>query len=263
MAREAQGARHHARRHRRLVTTAAQGWRNKNGRPLKANGSVGAVASVGALKLAVTTGVIASTRRCPCLGPSPARDPQHWSPRAGTPVPHSDGGRSHLPGMGLPPRLRAAHRRAGRPAVAQRRPRAPEGPRGRVRRRPALRRPAVGGQEPRRRAHRGSRRRPRPGPAGPAQAPGRGTPATDGYEETDYVFTREGGGQYHPMNLSRLLANLSTEVGLPRLTAHGLRHTRHSDWPAHAGQGHRRAPGPRRPDALHQPVQHVTETMER
>ncbi len=45
------------------------------------------------------------------------------------------------------------------------------------------------------------------------------------YEATDYVFTKERGGTYHPQYLSRLLGKISTEVGLPRLTAHGLRHT--------------------------------------
>jgi integrase len=43
--------------------------------------------------------------------------------------------------------------------------------------------------------------------------------------ESDFVFTRPDGGQYHPMNLSRLLGTYTTELGLPRLTAHGLRHT--------------------------------------
>ncbi len=43
--------------------------------------------------------------------------------------------------------------------------------------------------------------------------------------ESDFVFTRPGGGQYHPMNLSRLLATYTTELDVPRLTAHGLRHT--------------------------------------
>jgi integrase len=45
------------------------------------------------------------------------------------------------------------------------------------------------------------------------------------YEASDYVFTKETGGPYHPQYLSRLLGKISTEVGLPRLTAHGLRHT--------------------------------------
>ncbi|MHB1446209.1 MAG: tyrosine-type recombinase/integrase, partial [Acidimicrobiales bacterium] len=45
------------------------------------------------------------------------------------------------------------------------------------------------------------------------------------YEVTDLVFTKPAGGPYHPQGLSRLLAHLSVEVGLPRLTAHGLRHT--------------------------------------
>jgi integrase len=48
--------------------------------------------------------------------------------------------------------------------------------------------------------------------------------ATD-YETSDYVFTRPGGGAYHPQVLSRLLGWTSVEIGLPRLTAHGLRHT--------------------------------------
>ena len=49
--------------------------------------------------------------------------------------------------------------------------------------------------------------------------------AANKWDDSDLVFTRESGGQYHPMNLSRLLAIYSTELGLPRLTAHGLRHT--------------------------------------
>jgi len=48
--------------------------------------------------------------------------------------------------------------------------------------------------------------------------------ATD-YVESDNVFTRPGGGPYHPANLSKLLGRMTAEVGLPRLTAHGLRHT--------------------------------------
>lgn len=49
--------------------------------------------------------------------------------------------------------------------------------------------------------------------------------ASPAYVESDYVFTRPGGGSYHPANLSKLLGRLSEEVRLPRLTAHGLRHT--------------------------------------
>jgi integrase len=45
------------------------------------------------------------------------------------------------------------------------------------------------------------------------------------YEETDHVFTPPTGGPYHPQYLSRLLGRYSQELGLPRLTAHGLRHT--------------------------------------
>ena len=45
------------------------------------------------------------------------------------------------------------------------------------------------------------------------------------YEASDYVFTRPTGGPYHPQYLSRLLGRTTGELGLPRLTAHGLRHT--------------------------------------
>jgi integrase len=45
------------------------------------------------------------------------------------------------------------------------------------------------------------------------------------WEESDYVFTKPGGGPYHPQYLSRLLGTESANAGLPRLTAHGLRHT--------------------------------------
>ncbi len=41
----------------------------------------------------------------------------------------------------------------------------------------------------------------------------------------DYVFTKASGGPYHPQYLSRLLGEYAVEAGLPRLTAHGLRHT--------------------------------------
>lgn len=49
--------------------------------------------------------------------------------------------------------------------------------------------------------------------------------ATEHYEESDHVFTRTVGGPYHPQYLSRLLGRYSEELGLPRLTAHGLKHT--------------------------------------
>jgi len=45
------------------------------------------------------------------------------------------------------------------------------------------------------------------------------------YEETDFVFTKAAGGAYHPQYLSRLLGKISGELELPRLTAHGVRHT--------------------------------------
>jgi integrase len=45
------------------------------------------------------------------------------------------------------------------------------------------------------------------------------------YEASDYVFTKPEGGAYHPQYVSRTLGKYSTQTGLPRLTAHGLRHT--------------------------------------
>ncbi len=47
----------------------------------------------------------------------------------------------------------------------------------------------------------------------------------DNYVDSDFVFTRSAGGPYHPVNLSKLLGRMTVEMGLPRLTAHGLRHT--------------------------------------
>ena len=49
--------------------------------------------------------------------------------------------------------------------------------------------------------------------------------AASDWESGDFVFTKVAGGPYHPQRVSRLLATYSTELGLPRLTAHGLRHT--------------------------------------
>jgi len=40
-----------------------------------------------------------------------------------------------------------------------------------------------------------------------------------------FVFTKPDGGSYHPRHLSKLLAERAVAAGLPRLTAHGLRHT--------------------------------------
>jgi integrase len=49
--------------------------------------------------------------------------------------------------------------------------------------------------------------------------------AATSYEASDHVFTRPAGGPYHPQQLSRWLGELTAELDLPRLTAHGLRHT--------------------------------------
>ena len=47
----------------------------------------------------------------------------------------------------------------------------------------------------------------------------------EGHEASGFVFTKPEGGSYHPQYLSRRLGVLSVEAKLPRLTAHGLRHT--------------------------------------
>jgi integrase len=49
--------------------------------------------------------------------------------------------------------------------------------------------------------------------------------AASAWQDSDYAFTKAGGGPYHPQYLSRLLGTYTAELGLPRLTAHGLRHT--------------------------------------
>ncbi|MDH4076940.1 MAG: site-specific integrase [Acidimicrobiia bacterium] len=46
-----------------------------------------------------------------------------------------------------------------------------------------------------------------------------------GYEVTDFVFTKPAGGNYHPQAISKRLVRESGALGLPRLSAHGLRHT--------------------------------------
>jgi integrase len=45
------------------------------------------------------------------------------------------------------------------------------------------------------------------------------------YVESEYVFTKPAGGPYHPQFLSRTLGSWTKTLELPRLTAHGLRHT--------------------------------------
>jgi integrase len=49
--------------------------------------------------------------------------------------------------------------------------------------------------------------------------------ASRAYVESEYVFTKRTGGPYHPQYISKLLSKVSQRLGLPRLTAHGLRHT--------------------------------------
>jgi integrase len=45
------------------------------------------------------------------------------------------------------------------------------------------------------------------------------------YRGSEFVFTKPEGGSFHPQHLSKLLADRAVAAGLPRLTAHGLRHT--------------------------------------
>jgi len=49
--------------------------------------------------------------------------------------------------------------------------------------------------------------------------------AAERYEDSDYVFTKQSGESYHPQYLSRLVGRFSEDLRLPRLSAHGLRHT--------------------------------------
>ena len=46
-----------------------------------------------------------------------------------------------------------------------------------------------------------------------------------GYQHSDYVFTTSGGLSYHPQTISKRLTRESKQLGLPRLSAKGLRHT--------------------------------------
>ncbi len=49
--------------------------------------------------------------------------------------------------------------------------------------------------------------------------------AGPGWEDTDLITTTRMGGLVYPSNFDRALANIVRQVGLPRLTSHGLRHT--------------------------------------
>jgi hypothetical protein len=81
--------------------------------------------------------------------------------------------------------------------------------------------------------------------------------ASSAWEESDCVFTKPRGGPYHPQYLSRLLGTYSAELGLPRMTAHGLRHTSAALMPGQwrAGEGGSGAPRARGRDPSHEPVQ--------
>ena len=180
----------------------------------------------GAFKLAMSMGVITTNPVVQVPRPKPKRSiPKHWSPEQARAVPRVDGRGAHVADLGVPPRFRAPYRRAGVAAVAERRSGGAAGQDRRVRLDPRLRPSAVDGKEPRRRPHHRSGRRTGQGARAPAPDPGRGPEDRQEYEESEYVFTKEDGGCYHPQRLSHLLGEYSKELGVPRLTAHGLRHT--------------------------------------
>jgi len=146
-------------------------------------------------------------------------------PGRGAGLPRLHGGRSHVPDLGLPAERGAAHRRAGGAPLAERRPRRPCRQGRRVLVDDRLRGGRVAGKSPDAirtidlddqlvAILREQRKR---------QAEER--LAGSDYIDGDHVFTRLSGGPYHPQSLSRQLADLSVLAGLPRLTAHGLRHT--------------------------------------
>ena len=198
----------------------------KDGKPLSAN-TVRLARSplAGALKLAVAQGVIRSSPVASVSRPSTRRTvPKHWSPEQAREFLGNQEGDRMYPALGVPARFGAADRRAGLAALAQRRPEASPCPCRRVRVDPRVGPSGVPGQERDCDTHGRSR-----------CWSGRGVEATarhaalrgrrDGYEASDYVFTKPAGGHYHPQVISKMLARASEEAGLPRLTAHGLRHT--------------------------------------
>jgi len=48
---------------------------------------------------------------------------------------------------------------------------------------------------------------------------------TSSYQQSEFVFTKPEGGSYHPQTISKTLTREIKRLGLPRLTAKGLRHT--------------------------------------
>ena len=49
--------------------------------------------------------------------------------------------------------------------------------------------------------------------------------AASEYLASEYVFTKPNGGNYHPQAITKMLVKEVEALGLPRLTAKGLRHT--------------------------------------
>ena len=206
----------------------AKGGGVKKGKPLAPNTIRLARAPLaGAFKLAVSAGLVVVQP----LGVDTAAGPQAVGAQALEPeearafLGFMEGDRTYpiwafLLGAG------SAHRRAGGAALAERRPRrAASSGSSSSRRRSATR-------SSRRRARAATRSAPSTSTTGSSRSCGTSAsakprsawpPATT--SRATIVFTRPGGGPYHPQSLSRQLADLSVQAGLPRLTAHGLRHT--------------------------------------
>ena len=117
-------------------------------------------------KLAVRAGMIPINPLLQAPRPKPQRKiPKLLVTRGGPQVPGPYGRRPHVADLGLPPRLRPAHRRAGVLALAQRGPEEPPGAHRRLRLDPRVRHDALERQEPRVRPHDRARRRPGRRPA--------------------------------------------------------------------------------------------------
>ena len=124
-------------------------------------------------KLAVQAGMIPINPLLQAPRPKPQRKiPKYWSPEEARKFLALMEGDRTWPDVGVPPRFRSAHRRAGLAALAQRGSEEPPGADRRLRLHPRVRHDALERQEPRRHPYGRSRRRARRRPAqaeGPAE----------------------------------------------------------------------------------------------